>query len=110
MRVFKQERQLEIWIRRGDTYEQFKTYPICAYSGGLGPKLREGDHQSPEGFYKKSRKRRPCGSRPVILSCGRSKAGCPRHVPSAASAAAFEWHRVVDERIVRDWVPFSSLS
>lgn len=50
--MFKQEKQLEIWIRRGDRYEQFKTYPICAYSGHRGPKLREGDSQSPEGFYR----------------------------------------------------------
>jgi murein L,D-transpeptidase YafK len=52
VRVFKLEKQLEVWIRRGgDYYEHFKTYPICAYSGGLGPKLKDGDHQSPEGFY-----------------------------------------------------------
>jgi hypothetical protein len=35
--VFKQEQQFEIWIRRGDRYEQFKTYPICAYSALHAP-------------------------------------------------------------------------
>ena len=29
----------------------FKTYPICSYSGGLGPKIQQGDRQAPEGFY-----------------------------------------------------------
>jgi murein L,D-transpeptidase YafK len=51
LRVFKQSKQIEVWLRQGDKFELFKTYPICTYSGGLGPKLREGDLQSPEGFY-----------------------------------------------------------
>ncbi len=51
IRIFKQEKQLEIWLRNGLTYRLFKTYPICYNSGRLGPKLREGDKQSPEGFY-----------------------------------------------------------
>lgn len=51
IRIFKQEKQLEIWLRNGLTYNHFKTYPICFNSGRLGPKLREGDKQSPEGFY-----------------------------------------------------------
>lgn len=51
IRIFKQEKQLEIWLRNGLTYKLFKTYPICYNSGRLGPKLREGDKQSPEGFY-----------------------------------------------------------
>ena len=33
------------------TFKLFNTYPICHYSGGLGPKLKEGDLQAPEGFY-----------------------------------------------------------
>ena len=28
-----------------------KTYPICRWSGDLGPKIKEGDRQAPEGFY-----------------------------------------------------------
>jgi len=51
MRVFKQPKQLEVWVRKGAKFELFKTYPICTYSGSIGPKLREGDQQSPEGFY-----------------------------------------------------------
>ena len=51
MRVFKQPKQLEVWLRTGEKFELFKTYPICTYSGSIGPKLREGDQQSPEGFY-----------------------------------------------------------
>ena len=51
VRIFKEEAELEVWLQRGTQYELFKTYPICAESGTLGPKEREGDEQSPEGFY-----------------------------------------------------------
>lgn len=53
IRVLKQERILELWIKAQDqdTYALFKTYPICYFSGDLGPKLKEGDKQAPEGFY-----------------------------------------------------------
>lgn len=51
MRVFKLESELEVWLRDGPRYRLFKRYPVCMYSGSLGPKLREGDRQSPEGFY-----------------------------------------------------------
>ncbi len=52
IRIFKEESLLEVWIRSGDEYQHLKDYKICAYSGYLGPKLKEGDMQSPEGFYK----------------------------------------------------------
>jgi len=51
MRIFKEENELEVWIKKDLTYGLFKTYSICKYSGKLGPKLKEGDEQSPEGFY-----------------------------------------------------------
>lgn len=51
MRIFKEENELEVWVKKDLTYELFKTYTICKYSGKLGPKLKEGDEQSPEGFY-----------------------------------------------------------
>jgi murein L,D-transpeptidase YafK len=51
MRIFKEESELEVWMQKEDGFALFKTYPICNYSGNLGPKLREGDRQSPEGFY-----------------------------------------------------------
>ena len=52
VRVFKREEVLEVWKRTSSgQYKIFKTYEICSYSGGLGPKFMEGDHQSPEGFY-----------------------------------------------------------
>ena len=53
VRVFKEEAELEVW--KQDTTGRFqilKTYPICRWSGDLGPKLREGDRQTPEGFYR----------------------------------------------------------
>jgi len=52
IRVFKAESELEVWKQKEDGhYYHFKTYPICAYSGGLGPKIKQGDRQAPEGFY-----------------------------------------------------------
>jgi len=51
LRIFKEEAELEVWMKHGERYHLIQTYPICAYSGDLGPKLREGDRQSPEGFY-----------------------------------------------------------
>lgn len=51
MRIFKEEAELEVWLQKNGAFTLFKTYPICNHSGDLGPKLREGDLQSPEGFY-----------------------------------------------------------
>jgi murein L,D-transpeptidase YafK len=51
IRIFKLEFELELWMKRGDRFHLFATYPICRWSGALGPKLREGDWQAPEGFY-----------------------------------------------------------
>jgi murein L,D-transpeptidase YafK len=51
MRIFKREFELELWMKRGDRFQRFAVYPICRWSGGLGPKLAEGDWQAPEGFY-----------------------------------------------------------
>ena len=52
IRIFKEEAILEVWIDTGSHYEHLKDYIICASSGNLGPKLKEGDRQAPEGFYK----------------------------------------------------------
>lgn len=52
IRVYKQSSELEVWKRTtSGRYALLKTYPICKWSGELGPKIREGDYQSPEGFY-----------------------------------------------------------
>lgn len=51
IRVFKAESELEVWMQKGDRFEHFATYPICHWSGTLGPKVSEGDKQSPEGIY-----------------------------------------------------------
>jgi murein L,D-transpeptidase YafK len=52
VRIFKQESELEVWKARDDgRFYHFKTYPICNWSGELGPKLKQGDKQAPEGFY-----------------------------------------------------------
>jgi len=52
LRVFKEEAELEVW--KQDTtghFQLLKIYPICRWSGDLGPKMYEGDRQTPEGFY-----------------------------------------------------------
>jgi murein L,D-transpeptidase YafK len=53
IRIFKRERQLELWARPmgADTFALLKSYEICALSDQLGPKRRQGDLQTPEGFY-----------------------------------------------------------
>ncbi len=51
IRIFKEESELEVWVEKDGAYASFATYPICFWSGKLGPKLREGDRQTPEGFY-----------------------------------------------------------
>ncbi|MEO8531886.1 MAG: murein L,D-transpeptidase family protein [Deltaproteobacteria bacterium] len=51
IRIFKQSRELQVFLQDGAAYRHYRTYPICNFSGGLGPKLRAGDLQSPEGFY-----------------------------------------------------------
>src|SRR4029453_3090291 len=52
IRIFKAESELEVWKAKDNgRFYLFKTYPICSYSGGLGPKVEQGDRQAPEGFY-----------------------------------------------------------
>jgi murein L,D-transpeptidase YafK len=52
VRIFKEESELELWKQRDDgRFYHFKTYPICNWSGDVGPKERHGDKQAPEGFY-----------------------------------------------------------
>ena len=52
VRIFKEEAELDVW--KQDTtghFQLLKIYPICRWSGDLGPKMHEGDRQTPEGFY-----------------------------------------------------------
>jgi murein L,D-transpeptidase YafK len=52
IRLFKEEAELEVWKQdRSGHFALLKAYPICRWSGDLGPKVREGDRQAPEGFY-----------------------------------------------------------
>lgn len=52
IRIFKETSELEVWKETASgEYRLFQTYKICAWSGDLGPKIVEGDRQSPEGFY-----------------------------------------------------------
>jgi murein L,D-transpeptidase YafK len=51
LRIYKQEAELDLHVEVDGRYRLFRRYPICTYSGRLGPKLAEGDRQAPEGFY-----------------------------------------------------------
>ncbi|HCH51774.1 MAG TPA: hypothetical protein DEV59_13950 [Proteus sp.] len=52
IQIFKEESLLELYIENADgQLEKIRSYPICSYSGGLGPKKFQGDLKSPEGFY-----------------------------------------------------------
>jgi murein L,D-transpeptidase YafK len=52
IRAYKKEAELEVWKMKPDgRYAKLKTYPMCRWSGQLGPKTHEGDRQVPEGFY-----------------------------------------------------------
>lgn len=51
IRIFKESRELELWLQNNEGWQIFRTYPIATFSGSLGPKTREGDMQAPEGFY-----------------------------------------------------------
>ena len=52
IRTYKKEAELEIWkMKSNGEYALLKTFPMCRWSGQLGPKKREGDMQVPEGFY-----------------------------------------------------------
>ena len=58
IRIFKEESELELWKPRDDgRFYHFKTYPICNWSGDIGPKMQQGDKQAPEGFYRSARRR-----------------------------------------------------
>ncbi len=52
IRIFKEEKELEMWVKKGGEFVLFKTYSVYTYgSEGLGPKLKQGDGKAPEGFY-----------------------------------------------------------
>ena len=52
IRLFKEDSTLEVWKQdRSGRFNPLKAYPICHFSGALGPKKVEGDRQAPEGFY-----------------------------------------------------------
>ena len=52
VRMYKEEAEAEVWKQNTNgEFALLKTYPICRWSGDLGPKVKEGDRQAPEGFY-----------------------------------------------------------
>jgi murein L,D-transpeptidase YafK len=51
VRIFKESKDMELWLQQEGQWKLFRRYPIAAMSGNLGPKIKEGDGQAPEGFY-----------------------------------------------------------
>ena len=51
IRIFKQTSELELWMKNGNGWQLARRIDICRWSGRLGPKLKQGDKQAPEGFY-----------------------------------------------------------
>ena len=52
VRIFKEEAEFEVWKQDASgRFALLRTYPICRWSGQLGPKIKAGDRQAPEGFY-----------------------------------------------------------
>jgi murein L,D-transpeptidase YafK len=51
IRIYKEERTLEVWKQDRGKFALLQSYPICKFSGKLGPKVAQGDYQAPEGFY-----------------------------------------------------------
>ena len=71
IRIFKAESELEIWMRSGTRFVLLDTYPICHWSGTIGPKIHEGDKQTPEGFYEVTRQQlHLIGRHPRSLNLG----------------------------------------
>ena len=82
IRMFKEEATLEVWKqeKRSGRYVFLKDYDICAWSGVLGPKIKEGDRQAPEGFYTI----RPAQMNPELQLLPRLQHGIPERVRSLA--------------------------
>ena len=73
IRVFKEEKTLEVFMkdRKTGKFTLFRRYETAAMSGELGPKLREGDGQVPEGFYYASASSmRPDSNFHLAVNCG----------------------------------------
>jgi murein L,D-transpeptidase YafK len=71
IRIFKESRELELWLLSSEGWQLFRTYPIANFSGSLGPKTREGDRQAPEGFYDVTQKQlNPASSYHLSINIG----------------------------------------
>ncbi|MCT4615343.1 MAG: L,D-transpeptidase family protein [Marinifilaceae bacterium] len=53
LRVFKHDKEIELWAKNKSdkSYKYIKSFDICRNSGDIGPKRKQGDMQTPEGFY-----------------------------------------------------------
>lgn len=72
IQITKQPAELRVFVEDDSgRFRPFRTYPICAYSGGLGPKKRQGDGKSPEGIYSiRPRQMNPASSYHLSFNLG----------------------------------------
>lgn len=51
--AYKELKLIVVYVKNKNEseFQKFKEYPILKVPGKLGPKLQQGDHQVPEGFY-----------------------------------------------------------
>jgi murein L,D-transpeptidase YafK len=99
IRTYKKEAELEVWKQAGDgRFVLLKTFPVCRWSGQLGPKQAQGDRQVPEGFYSVTPKQmNPNSAYYLSFNIGfandynkaHSASGASEH-PSPASLVRFE--------------------
>ena len=88
MRAFKEEAEMELWMQEpgGGRFRLFRNYAIHAWSGNLGPKLKEGDGQSPEGFYEV--RRGWAGDAGTSFPRSEVREGCPGQVVGPGDGVA----------------------
>ena len=67
IRIFKQTSELELWMKDDSGWQLARRIGICRWSGRLGPKLKQGDKQAPEGFYTVTRAQLNPNSRHHLL-------------------------------------------
>ena len=66
VRIYKEERTRGWKQDRTGKFTLLQSYPICNFSGKLGPKVAQGDYQAPEGFYDITRRRSSIERIPLI--------------------------------------------
>ena len=89
IRIFKREFELELWMKRDDRFHRFAVYPICRWSGELGPKLAQGDRRRRRASTPSIRKRS------IRTAAGTARSTWAFPTPSIAPTSAREHYLMV---------------